>query len=71
MSKTATPVPRLLSLADLEEMTGASRKAILGWVKAGRFPKPVPIGIGKLWWNREAVERVLQGAPAEGASQRK
>ena len=57
----ATVERRLLSLSDIEEMTGASRKAIRLWVKAGRFPAPLDIGIGKQWWSREAVEAALTG----------
>jgi predicted DNA-binding transcriptional regulator AlpA len=62
MTTTATaPAKQLLSLADIAALTGAHRKSILAWVRAGQFPKPLPLGRRKRWWNAGEVEQALAG----------
>ena len=60
---------RLLCMRDIEAMTGATRKTIRAWIKAGIFPAPLALGRstrgrGKRWWSAAAVERVLAGRAA-------
>jgi predicted DNA-binding transcriptional regulator AlpA len=62
---------RLLYVADLEALTGATRKTIRAWVRGGLFPAPLPLGRGKHRWSARQVERVLDGLPAVGGRKSK
>jgi predicted DNA-binding transcriptional regulator AlpA len=72
MAHTQDTTRRMVSLTELEMMIGATRKTIMSWIKAGRFPPPAPaLGRGgKQWWNRAQVERALEGGPPVGGKKR-
>jgi predicted DNA-binding transcriptional regulator AlpA len=64
-------VRKILTLREIEAMTGAHRKTIMSWVERGTFPQPLAIGGRKLWWNAEAVERILTGRQEAGGGKMK
>jgi hypothetical protein len=47
-------------------MFSVSTNAIRAWMRAGKFPRPLPVSRGKYLWSREAVERVLEGDQGVG-----
>jgi predicted DNA-binding transcriptional regulator AlpA len=58
---TATAVaPRLLSMGEVCRLTGLTPKTVRRWARAGRFPRPLPIGVRNLWWSAEEVEDALR-----------
>jgi predicted DNA-binding transcriptional regulator AlpA len=73
MSRATTPAPAkplLIGLTELATALGADRKCVLRMARDGGLPAPVPLGAGKHWWSRAAVERHLRELgvlPAEGA----
>jgi hypothetical protein len=40
-------------------MVGVTTKTLLSWVRAGKFPRPLQIGMRKLLWNPDAVAHAL------------
>jgi predicted DNA-binding transcriptional regulator AlpA len=54
----------LILWPELLEMLGASRRTILRWVHADKFPKPIDLP-GEWRWERAAVMRFLEGRPAK------
>jgi predicted DNA-binding transcriptional regulator AlpA len=68
MSEATMAAParkRLLSLAEVSAMVGASRPAILRWARLGTFPAPIVFGgdgrAVKRWWRPADIEAVLDG----------
>jgi prophage regulatory protein len=47
---------RLLRITQVIEATGKSRASIYAEMKAGDFPKPVPIGPRAVAWSQAEVE---------------
>jgi predicted DNA-binding transcriptional regulator AlpA len=58
---TTTANPKCLSLREVAATFGVTPQTVRAWVRAGRFPRPLDIGVGKLLWSPRAVERVLAG----------
>jgi prophage regulatory protein len=58
---TSLPLPRLLTLQDVSRWMGVSRLTITAWVRAGRFPAPLPLGRRRLYWNPTDVQSWLAG----------
>jgi predicted DNA-binding transcriptional regulator AlpA len=54
---------RLLSTRQVAEMVGVTTKTLLSWVRAGKFPRPLQIGMRKLLWSPEAVQHALAAQP--------
>jgi prophage regulatory protein len=51
----------LLKLAQVMAKTARSRAAIYAAVKAGTFPKPVPIGIRAVAWVEAEIDEFIRG----------
>ena len=45
----------LLPRKTVEKMSGLSRATIYRLIKAGKFPRPVPIGTGSVRWRQSDV----------------
>lgn len=72
MTQPATEPPRiapgrLLKMKDVERETTLSRFTINRRIAAGEFPRPHPIGGGRVAWTERDIEawkdRILAGAP--------
>jgi predicted DNA-binding transcriptional regulator AlpA len=50
-----------VTLKELTTMFGVTRKTVLAWVRAGRFPPPLAISRHKFLWPRAVIEAVLAG----------
>jgi prophage regulatory protein len=57
---------RLLKIADVVRETSLHRATIYRRVAQGEFPRPVPIGGGRVAWTERSVESWKQGV-IEGA----
>jgi excisionase family DNA binding protein len=58
-------VTRPLTLREVAELCGVTRATLRSWVRAGRFPPPLKVGIRKKLWSPADVERALHG-PTQG-----
>ena len=47
---------RFLRASDLQARLGVSRTTIYGWVAAGLFPRPIPLGPRAVGWIESEVE---------------
>jgi predicted DNA-binding transcriptional regulator AlpA len=50
----------LLTLAEVADVFGVSRQAILNWVDAGQFPKPVRISKRYVRWVGEDLRHFIE-----------
>ena len=48
---------RMLRRRQVEEMTGLSRSTIYEWVRAGRFPRPIPLGARMVRWQKTDIDK--------------
>ncbi|HEV3115174.1 MAG TPA: AlpA family phage regulatory protein [Candidatus Binataceae bacterium] len=55
---------QMITQAEVEYLTSASRTTIWRWCRAGIFPSPVRIGVRRIGWSRRAVEQFLAARPA-------
>jgi prophage regulatory protein len=53
-------VKRILRLPEVVEVTGKKRSTIYADVKAGRFPRPVPLGARARGWLAEEIEQWIR-----------
>jgi predicted DNA-binding transcriptional regulator AlpA len=51
-------------------MFQCTRKTLMSWVRAGKFPRPLKIGKRKLYWAPAELERVLLGQLGAGRRKR-
>jgi predicted DNA-binding transcriptional regulator AlpA len=58
---TTTAKTLLIGIGPLSSLLGVSRETIRAWAKRRRFPEPLPIGNGKMWWSMADVEDALAG----------
>jgi predicted site-specific integrase-resolvase len=59
---TTVEVPKLLRAHEVCGLFGVCHETLRNWVKAGRFPAPVPVTGGqgrKRYWRAEDVRKVL------------
>ena len=61
MKTTATDRPVWISFPEIQKLTGVDRKTLERMIDRGVFPKPLPVSMSKRFWNRAAVEAVLNG----------
>jgi predicted DNA-binding transcriptional regulator AlpA len=57
----ATATSKCVTLKELVGMFGVTKKTLLGWVRQGRFPKPLAVSPNKFIWPRAVIEAVLAG----------
>jgi predicted DNA-binding transcriptional regulator AlpA len=59
----------LLTMREVLEVLRVSRLTLSAWVKAGRFPAPVDLGIRRSLWRVSDVDRALaEGWPPKAAA---
>jgi predicted DNA-binding transcriptional regulator AlpA len=49
------------SLGEICALMRISRMTLMRWVRAGRFPRPLNVGMRRLFWARATVDRALAG----------
>jgi predicted DNA-binding transcriptional regulator AlpA len=49
------------TLREVAALFGVSHRTVCNWVRAGRFPRPLPVSPNKFLWAAADVERVLAG----------
>ncbi|MBC8718221.1 AlpA family phage regulatory protein [Ochrobactrum sp. Marseille-Q0166] len=57
------PVPRLLDVKDVKQLTTLGRTTIYQYVKDNKFPKPLRLGANKIRWREDEVVEWLQTLP--------
>ncbi|MGV8887084.1 MAG: helix-turn-helix transcriptional regulator [Pseudomonas sp.] len=62
---------RLLRRRDVEQKTGKSRAAIYADIRAGTFPKPVPIGLNSVAWLEAEIDQWIANRLEERNETRK
>jgi prophage regulatory protein len=62
------PPGRLLSIEDVERETSLSQWTIRRWIRAGKFPKPKPLGARRVVWTERDVEAWKREALGEAES---
>ncbi|NOY46285.1 MAG: helix-turn-helix domain-containing protein [Deltaproteobacteria bacterium] len=51
--------PRLISVAELEQILGVSKSTIYRWIRAGNLPPPRRIGPRRVgWWEDELLPHI-------------
>ena len=55
------PLPPPLSRADVCKLLGITPNTLRAWVKAGRAPAPLNLGIRRLYWSARSINRALRG----------
>ena len=55
---------RLLTIRDVEQLTGFKKSSVYSFIEAGDFPKPIKIGRSSRWpsseisdWVQETIQR--------------
>ena len=55
---------RLLTIRDVEQLTGFKKSSVYSFIEAGDFPKPIKIGRSSRWpsneihcWIQETIQR--------------
>lgn len=56
---------RILRRPDVETQTGLSRSGIYDLMKAGKFPRPVPLGEKAVGWIEAEIEAWIEARVAE------
>ena len=56
---------RILRRPDVETQTGLSRSTIYDFMKAGKFPRPVPLGEKAVGWIEAEIEAWIEARVAE------
>lgn len=56
---------RILRRPDVEAQTGLSRSGIYDLMKAGKFPRPVPLGEKAVGWIEAEIEAWIEARVAE------
>ena len=57
---------RFYSIGEVEAITSLSRSTIYRKVAAGTFPSQVPISVGRIGWERRAVDQWCEAQLAAG-----
>ena len=65
--RTAPPI-RLVRLPEVMARTGLSRSTIYVMVAAGRFPKPVPLGVWAMGWIESELDEWIRDRIAKRRS---
>jgi predicted DNA-binding transcriptional regulator AlpA len=52
-----------MTLRQVCARVGVSRVTLMEWVRRGKFPPPLPIGLRVCLWDPEVVENALKGRP--------
>jgi predicted DNA-binding transcriptional regulator AlpA len=62
------PDPRhaLVSLNEVAAEVGVTRKTIMEWVRAGRFPAPLSVALRRRYWTRAALDALYEAARPAG-----
>jgi prophage regulatory protein len=55
---------QIITQAEVEHLTSASRTTLWRWCRKGIFPSPLRIGPRRIGWSRRAVEQFLAARPA-------
>lgn len=58
---TTTTAPRLLRRDAVERITGLARSTIYDGIRAGTFPKPVPLTATARAWRSDEIEQWIVG----------
>jgi excisionase family DNA binding protein len=61
MPSSAVAKPAPLGTNEVAARMGVTPKTLMSWVKAGKFPAPLPVGIRKYLWPAEQIEELLRG----------
>lgn len=66
-AKPVTPRDRLIRLPAVELATGFKKSTLYGWIKEGKFPKPIQIGRASAWpessvlqWVQDRIQEAQQ-----------
>jgi prophage regulatory protein len=66
-AKPVTPRERFMRLPQVEETTGFKKSTLYGWIKVGKFPRPVSIGRMSAWpeskvhqWVQDRIQEAQQ-----------
>jgi predicted DNA-binding transcriptional regulator AlpA len=62
----ATATDKCMTLKELTDVFGVTKKTLLGWVRQGRFPPPLSVSRHKFLWPRAVIEAVLAGRSVKG-----
>jgi predicted DNA-binding transcriptional regulator AlpA len=49
-----------LNQREVAQLLGVSPLTLRSWIRKGRFPKPLKIGLRRLHWPRSLIEAMLQ-----------
>ena len=66
-ASTAPPLPRLLTLRDVTELTALSRSAVYALMNESRFPKPLRVGSRAVRWVEHEVLDFIATRPRAGS----
>jgi excisionase family DNA binding protein len=66
-----TTATKPLSTKQVCELLNITDRTLRNWVRHGVFPRPLPIGRRKKWWNADDVERALSGQMTENGEKAK
>lgn len=56
---------RVLRLPEVEKKVGLRHSAIYKWMKLGRFPKPVSMGVAAKGWIEAEIDAFIEARIAE------
>ncbi len=66
-AKPVTPRDRLIRLPQVEATTGFKKSTLYGWIKEGKFPRPIQIGRMSAWpesavhqWVQDRIQEAQQ-----------
>jgi prophage regulatory protein len=60
MQHASASAERLIRLPSVLERVGVSRSTLWSWVREGRFPPPVRLGLRAVAWKSTSVDRWIE-----------
>jgi predicted DNA-binding transcriptional regulator AlpA len=60
MASLLASLKSVVEVQEILDLFHVTDRTLRNWVKADRFPKPLPIGRRRLFWRREDVMRALK-----------
>ncbi len=56
---------RILRLPQVQEVCGVGRSTLYDWINAGKFPKPVKLGVRAVGWAETEIDAWLEARMSE------
>lgn len=60
MHKSHAQGPRILRRLQVQERTGLSRSSIYNYIRQGRFPQPIKLGLRSVGWMEDEINQWLR-----------